>query len=75
MAPVGVHVNVVAPGPIETPLLTDYPEEYNPQTLALIPLGRWGRPDDVAATVQFVASSDADFYAGWVFSPNGGVVM
>jgi 3-oxoacyl-[acyl-carrier protein] reductase len=75
MSPVGVHVNVVAPGPIETPLLTDYPEEYNDQTLALIPLGRWGRPDDVAATVHFVASADADFYAGWVFSPNGGVVM
>jgi 3-oxoacyl-[acyl-carrier protein] reductase len=75
MSPVGVHVNVVAPGPIETPLLTDYPEEYNEQTLSLIPLGRWGRPDDVAATVHFVASDDADFYAGWVFSPNGGVVM
>jgi 3-oxoacyl-[acyl-carrier protein] reductase len=75
MSPEGVHVNVVAPGPVETPLLTDYPEEYNDQTLSLIPLGRWGRPDDVAATVHFVASDDADFYAGWVFSPNGGVVM
>ncbi|MBO0691699.1 MAG: SDR family NAD(P)-dependent oxidoreductase [Acidimicrobiaceae bacterium] len=71
----GVHVNVVAPGPIETPLLTDYPEEYNDQTLAGIPLGRWGQPDDVAATVEFVASAAADYYVGWVFSPNGGVVM
>lgn len=75
VSPAGVHVNVVAPGPIETPLLTDHPEEYNEQTLARIPLGRWGRPDDVAATVEFVASSAADYYAGWVFSPNGGVVM
>ncbi len=75
LSPAGVHVNVVAPGPIETPLLTDYPEEYNDETLATIPLGRWGQPDDVAATVHFVASDDADFYAGWVFSPNGGVVM
>jgi 3-oxoacyl-[acyl-carrier protein] reductase len=75
LSPQGVHVNVVAPGPIETPLLTDYPEEYNGQTLSLIPLGRWGRPDDVAATVHFVASDDADSYAGRVFSPNGGVVM
>ena len=74
-SPAGVHVNVVAPGPIETPLLTDYPEEYKDETLATIPLGRWGQPDDVAATVHFVASDDADFYAGWVFSPNGGVVM
>ncbi|MCL2393553.1 MAG: SDR family NAD(P)-dependent oxidoreductase [Acidimicrobiaceae bacterium] len=75
LSPSGVHVNVVAPGPIETPLLTDYPEEYNDETLAGIPLGRWGRPDDVAATVEFVASPNADYYAGWVFSPNGGVVM
>lgn len=75
LSPSGVHVNVVAPGPIETPLLTDYPEEYNDETLAGIPLGRWGRPDDVAATVEFVASQNADYYAGWVFSPNGGVVM
>jgi len=75
LSPAGVHVNVVAPGPIETPLLTDYPEEFNDVTLAAIPLGRWGRPDDVAATVEFVASRAADYYAGWVFSPNGGVVM
>lgn len=75
LSPAGVHVNVVAPGPIETPLLTDYPEEYNDRTLAGIPLGRWGQPDDVAATVEFVASAAADYYAGWVFSPNGGVVM
>lgn len=75
LSPAGVHVNVVAPGPIETPLLTEHPDEYNDETLAAIPLGRWGQPDDVAATVHFVASDDADFYAGWVFSPNGGVVM
>lgn len=55
--------------------MNNNPEEYSGQTLSLIPLGRWGRPDDVAVTVQFVASDDADFYAGWVFSPNGGVVM
>jgi NAD(P)-dependent dehydrogenase (short-subunit alcohol dehydrogenase family) len=75
VAPQGVHVNVVAPGPIETPLLTDHPEEYNDTTLAGIPLRRWGQPADVASTVRFVASEEASFYAGWVFSPNGGVVM
>jgi 3-oxoacyl-[acyl-carrier protein] reductase len=75
LAPQGVHVNVVAPGPIETPLLTALSDEYTEEGLRAVPLGRWGQPDDVAATVRFLASDDASFYAGWVFSPNGGVVM
>jgi 3-oxoacyl-[acyl-carrier protein] reductase len=74
MAP-SVRVNVVAPGPIETELLTAYADEYNDETLAQIPLARWGRPEDVAGTVCFLASDDASYYAGWVLSPNGGVVM
>lgn len=68
-------MNVVAPGPVETPLLTELSDEYTLEGLAAIPLGRWGQPDDVAATVQFLASNDASFYTGWVMSPNGGVVM
>jgi 3-oxoacyl-[acyl-carrier protein] reductase len=75
LSPLGINVNVVAPGPTETELLTNYPEEYNDETLAQIPLGRWGQPEDIAATVAFLASEDASFYAGWVLSPNGGVVM
>jgi 3-oxoacyl-[acyl-carrier protein] reductase len=74
-APQGIAVNVVAPGAVETDMLMAYPEEYNPETLATIPLGRWGKPEDVAATVAFVASSAASYYTGWIFSPNGGVVM
>jgi 3-oxoacyl-[acyl-carrier protein] reductase len=75
LAALGVNVNVVAPGPTETELLTAYPEEFNEQTLATIPLRRWGQPRDIAATIAFLASEDASFYAGWVLSPNGGVVM
>jgi 3-oxoacyl-[acyl-carrier protein] reductase len=74
LAPQGIHVNVVAPGPVETPLLTALSDEYTDEGLRAIPLGRWGRPEDIAATVRFLASDDASFYAGWVFSPNGGVV-
>jgi 3-oxoacyl-[acyl-carrier protein] reductase len=75
LAPFSIRVNVVAPGPIETPMLVAYPDEYNDRTLATIPLGRWGRPDDVADSVLFAASTEASYYTGWVFSPNGGVVM
>ena len=70
-----VRVNVVAPGPIETTMLTRFPDEYNDETLATIPLGRWGKPEDVAGTVAFLAGEDASYYTGWVLSPNGGVVM
>jgi 3-oxoacyl-[acyl-carrier protein] reductase len=75
LAPQGIHVNCVAPGPVETPLLTALSDEYTEEGRRSIPLGRWGRPEDVAATVRFLASDEASFYAGWVFSPNGGVVM
>ena len=70
-----IRVNVVAPGPIETELLTAYPDEYNDDTLSQIPLGRWGQPEDIAATTCFLASDEASYYTGWVLSPNGGVVM
>ncbi len=75
LAPQGIRVNCVAPGPVETPLLTALSDEYTEEGLRGIPLGRWGRPEDVATTVRFLASEEASFYAGWVFSPNGGVVM
>lgn len=75
LGPRGINVNAVAPGPTETPMLTSYPKEYNERTRLQIPLRRWGRPEDIAATICFLASEDASFYAGSVLSPNGGVVM
>ena len=70
-----VRVNVVAPGPTETEMLMSKAVEYNPEKLEAIPLRRWGRPDDIAATICFLASPDASYYTGWVLSPNGGTVM
>ena len=70
-----VRVNAVAPGPIETEMLTVYPDEFNETTLAQIPLGRWGQPEDAAASVTFLASSGGSYYTGWVLSPNGGAVI
>lgn len=70
-----VRVNVVAPGPTETDMLMGHADEYNADKLRDIPLGRWGRPADMAATICFLASGDASYYTGWALSPNGGVVM
>jgi 3-oxoacyl-[acyl-carrier protein] reductase len=70
-----VRVNVVAPGPTETEMLMGHEDEYNDAKLRDIPLQRWGRPDDIAGTICFLASEDASFYTGWSLSPNGGTVM
>ncbi|MBC8131001.1 MAG: SDR family oxidoreductase, partial [Rhizobiaceae bacterium] len=67
--------NVVAPGYIKTQLTDAIPEEAQQQMLGLTPLGRFGEPEDVAATVAFLASADAAIYAGQTLGPNSGDVM
>ena len=71
----GVTVNCVAPGPVETELLTAYPDEYNEANRLAIPLQRWGTPGEVAWTYLFLATSAGAWYTGQVLSPNGGVAM
>lgn len=74
LAPLGINVNAVAPGPTDTDMLRSNPE-FRDENKANIPLRRWGHPRDIALTVLFLASHDSDYYAGQVLSPNGGVVM
>lgn len=73
VGPLGVRVNAVAPGPTDTRILTD--EERSEAYAARLPLRRLGRPEEIAATVAFLCSEDASWYAGQVLSPNGGAVM
>lgn len=70
-----VRVNSVAPGFIETPLLASgMTDTLNAVTMLATPQGRLGRPEEVAATVAFLASDEASFYVGQNLSPNGGIV-
>lgn len=71
LAPRRVHVNVIAPGPYDTPMLTEH--ERSPDYLATIPAGRLGRPDELGSLSAFLASPMGDFFVGQVLSPNGGV--
>jgi 3-oxoacyl-[acyl-carrier protein] reductase len=71
----GVRVNAVAPGFIETPLTNDSLDDAAAVAAALLtPAGRLGRPEEVAATVAFLATDDSAFYVGGTLSPNGGIV-
>ena len=71
----GINVNTVAPGMTETPMLVANPVTYNDTVRRTIPAGRWGRAEEIAASIRFLASDEASYYVGWVLSPNGGVVM
>jgi 3-oxoacyl-[acyl-carrier protein] reductase len=72
----GVLVNAIAPGPIETPLLDGLDEEWRANKRAELPLGRVGRPEEVAPTaVMLAAEPDGNLYVGQVLGPNSGDVM
>jgi 3-oxoacyl-[acyl-carrier protein] reductase len=73
VGPIGIRVNAVAPGPTDTRILTD--DERSESYARSLPLGRLGRPEEIAATIAFLCSDDATWYAGQVLSPNGGAVM
>jgi NAD(P)-dependent dehydrogenase (short-subunit alcohol dehydrogenase family) len=73
----GIRVNAVAPGWIATPLtqaLQDDPVRSGP-ILARTPMGRWGRPEDVADPVVFLASEAARFITGVVLPVDGGYLI
>ena len=69
----GVRANVVAPGYVETRLTEVLPEEATKAMLANTPLGRLGRPGDVAGAVRFLCSEEASFITGEVVLVDGGL--
>lgn len=70
-----ITVNVVAPGFIDTDMTRDLSDTQKDAMLADIPLKRLGAPDDIAATVSFLASSAADYITGQTIHVNGGMYM
>ena len=70
VARLGIRVNVVAPGLIDTDMIVDAPVEMIRQ---FIPMNRIGRPEEVAAAVRFLCSDDASYITGHVLSVNGGM--
>jgi len=75
-APMGVRVNAIAPGPIETPMLNRFmtTEEAKAGFAAGIPLQRIGNPDEIARAIVFLASADSSFITGTTLVVDGGLL-
>jgi 3-oxoacyl-[acyl-carrier protein] reductase len=71
----GIRANAIAPGFITTRMTEKLSEELQKKVLEQIPLARYGTPEDVAATVSFLASDDAAYITGQVIQVCGGMVM
>lgn len=68
----GITVNTVAPGYVDTDMVAGVPEEALNQIVAQIPVGRLGKPEEIARCVTFLASEDAGFITGSTVTVNGG---
>jgi 3-oxoacyl-[acyl-carrier protein] reductase len=71
----GITVNVVAPGFIETDMTANLPEAAQKGIIEQTPLGRQGKPEEVAAAVLFLASDEAGYITGQVLRVNGGMYV
>ena len=73
LVPQGIRVNGIAPGFVETPINTFLPQEAIDAAVAATPMGRVGRPAEIADTAVFLASEESSFIAGQLIAPNGGI--
>jgi len=71
----GITVNAVAPGFIATDMTDALTDEQKAATLTAVPMGRLGKPEEIAATVAFLASDDASYITGVTLHVNGGMYM
>ena len=75
LSPYNITVNAVAPGPVLTDMLEHHDQTWFDEMKARLPLGRLGKPEEVAPSVVFLASEDGALYTGQTLGPNCGDVM
>ncbi len=74
-APRGITANTVAPGFVGTDMTMQLPEKLREEWVKMIPLGRMGRPEEIAAAVVFLSSAGGDYITGQTLHINGGLAM
>jgi NAD(P)-dependent dehydrogenase (short-subunit alcohol dehydrogenase family) len=72
-ASLGIRVNAIAPGWVDTPILENIPDSMRPMMVTGTPLGRIGRPEEIASVALFLASDESSYIIGQTISPNGGL--
>lgn len=72
LAPSGVTVNAIAPGPVETDMMASFNQEEKAAIESEIPAGRFASPDEIASVAYFLALPESGYITGQVISPNGG---
>jgi 3-oxoacyl-[acyl-carrier protein] reductase len=75
LGPKGIRANAVCPGFVETPILDTVPEKVLDAMRARVPLGRLGKPEDIANTYAFLASDEAAYINGAVIEVSGGATI
>ena len=70
-----IRVNVISPGPIDTAIFDDAPQEMKDGFASMVPMGRMGQPSEIAATALFLASVDSSFVTGIELCVDGGTAQ
>ena len=70
-----IRVNVIAPGPIDTAAVAGMPQAKKAAFAAMVPLGRFGQPEEIAGPALFLASDDSTFVTGIELSVDGGMAQ
>jgi len=73
MARLGITVNAVCPGIISTPMIENLDQETKSDLLNMIPMGKFGKPEDIASMVLFLASEKAEYITGQILTVDGGL--
>jgi acetoacetyl-CoA reductase/3-oxoacyl-[acyl-carrier protein] reductase len=72
---IGLTVNAVSPGFIETDMIATIPEKVSQRLISQIPVARFGRPEEIARVVEFLAEDASSYITGQVWAVNGGMEM
>lgn len=75
LAPSGIRVNCVAPGVVDTDMLSALPRDVMDSLADMTPMGRLGKPEDIAGAVAFFAGAESGFITGQVLTADGGFIL